>query len=119
MPEWWQHVKFVESHPYDVWNFIDVRGEIVGACYVSRSDEIGIFIFKSHQGHGYGPEAVRLLMWFTGKRNYKAQHQPAQRTICQSCSPGSAFRASNTPTSFAHASTVACRDSYRSTDRDS
>jgi RimJ/RimL family protein N-acetyltransferase len=76
LPEWWQHVKYVDSRPHDVWNFIEVEGQIVGSCYVTPDDEIGIFIFRAHQGKRYGPEAVRLLMWRTGKRNYKAHVNP-------------------------------------------
>ena len=76
LPEWWQHVQFVDKRPYQVWDFIEVDGEIVGACYITKHDEIGIFIFKKHQGQGYGPEAVRLLMFMNGKRNYKANISP-------------------------------------------
>lgn len=76
LPTWWDHVNFVESRPYSVWNFIEVAGEIVGACYVSKTDELGIFIFRKHQGVGHGSEAVRLLMFMNGKRPYKANINP-------------------------------------------
>jgi RimJ/RimL family protein N-acetyltransferase len=76
LPEWWQHVSYVESHPYDVWNFIEVGGQIVGHCYITTEDEIGIFVFREHQGKHYGPAAVRQLMFMAGKRKYKAHINP-------------------------------------------
>lgn len=76
LPEWWEHCRYVDSRPHDHWYFIDVDGEIVGACYVTPDDEIGIFIFRAHQGKHYGPSAVRLLMWTVGKRAYKANINP-------------------------------------------
>jgi len=76
MPSWDQHVKFVESRPYDLWFFIVANGRVVGATYLTRNSEIGIFIFKSHQGHGYGPRAIELLMVHGGKRPYLANINP-------------------------------------------
>lgn len=61
MPSWGRHCVFVESHPYIAWYLIEVD-EIVGAVYLTRMDEIGIFIFKEHHGKGYGTQAVKMLM---------------------------------------------------------
>jgi RimJ/RimL family protein N-acetyltransferase len=76
MPCYGDHVRYVESRPYECWYFIEVDGQIVGACYVTKKSELGIFIFKQHQGSGYGPEALRNLMWRTGKRKYIANINP-------------------------------------------
>lgn len=61
MPTVTQHLAFVRSNPYKEWHLIEAGREIVGAVYLTRAAEIGIFIFKAHQGRGYGKRAVQLL----------------------------------------------------------
>lgn len=66
MPTWDEHHRFVFSLPYKAWYIIEI-GETVGECpvgcvYLTRQDEIGISIYKRHQGKGYGPQAIKLLM---------------------------------------------------------
>ena len=75
MPTWDEHVRFVESRPYEAWYFIEDEG-IVGACYLSKQDEIGVFVFKEHQGKGYGPWAIEAIMLKHGKRRYLANVSP-------------------------------------------
>lgn len=62
MPTVEQHLTFVRSRPYREWFLICVRGHMVGATYLSRQGEIGIFIFKAHRGHGYGKKAVHAML---------------------------------------------------------
>jgi len=76
MPTKAEHRAFVESHPYQYWALIDIAGEIVGACYLTRTNEIGIAIYKKHRGKGFGPEAVKLLMEYMGPREYLANVNP-------------------------------------------
>ena len=59
MPSWRAHLRFVRSRPYQAWYLIEADGEFAGATYLSKADEIGIFLFRSHQGRGLGPKAVR------------------------------------------------------------
>ena len=75
MPSWAEHVRFVESKPYAAWYFIEHEG-IVGACYLSKQDEIGVFVFKAHQGKNYGPWAIEAIMLKHGKRRYLANVSP-------------------------------------------
>lgn len=62
MPSYAEHCAFVYSRPYQFWALIDVSGEYVGAVYLSRQREVGIFIFRAHGGKDYGEQAVRALM---------------------------------------------------------
>jgi RimJ/RimL family protein N-acetyltransferase len=62
MPTWEQHTLFVGSEPYMHWYLIIQEKACLGAVYLSKQREIGIGIFKSYQGHGYGAAAVKLLM---------------------------------------------------------
>jgi RimJ/RimL family protein N-acetyltransferase len=68
MPTMAQHLKFVRSKPYRGWWLIRSReqglinGIVFGACYVSKQNEIGIQIFKQHQGKGIAKTALELLL---------------------------------------------------------
>lgn len=76
MPSWSAHVIFVHDHPYRAWNLIEVSGEIIGAIYLTMQNEIGIGIFKAHQGKGYGPAAIKRLMEEYGPRRFLANIAP-------------------------------------------
>lgn len=75
MPSFDEHVRFVESKPYAAWYFIEDE-KTVGACYLSKQDEIGVFVFKAHQGKRYGPWAIDAIMLKHGKRRYLANVSP-------------------------------------------
>jgi len=64
MPTLQEHTDFVESDPYLAWLFIYDKdeGEMIGSIYLTELREVGISIFKHHQGLGYGKGAVRILM---------------------------------------------------------
>lgn len=62
MPSWSDHVEFVMSRPYKDWWVIVVDHVRVGAAYLSKQDEIGVFILKEHQKRGYGPAAVKAVI---------------------------------------------------------
>ena len=77
MPTWRQHVEFVMSKPYEAWYFIIVDDEPVGVVYLTRRNEIGVFIFNGHQKKGHGRAAVKALMEKHGLRRYLANVNPA------------------------------------------
>jgi RimJ/RimL family protein N-acetyltransferase len=67
MPSFEQHCAFVDSRPYQEWFVIfDEWGNVemgpIGAIYLSKQNEIGIFIAKEYQGKGHGKTAICLLM---------------------------------------------------------
>ena len=82
MPLWDDHVDFVVSKPYEAWYFIQDwpatyeeavfggrRPEVVGEIHInlavypnSTVREVGISIFNSEQGKGYGSKALTELM---------------------------------------------------------
>jgi len=74
MPSWVEHVKFVRSRPYADWQLINEG--IVGAVYLTHQNEIGIGIFRSCQGRGFGTEAVGAMMAKHGPRRYLANINP-------------------------------------------
>ena len=72
MPSYNSHVQFIKSEPYKKWCIIYVRHrkdkshtydkEKVGSIYLSKNDEIGIFISKKFQGKNIGKYALNDLM---------------------------------------------------------
>ena len=62
MPSFEKHRRFVESVPYKCWYLIKSDDEWIGSVYLTHNDEIGVSILKAHHGHGYGKQAVYLLM---------------------------------------------------------
>src|SRR3972149_10260153 len=62
LPSFTDHVKFVNSRPYQAWYFIQAGDMYVGACYLTRQREVGGFIFNDFAGHKYGLNSIKLLM---------------------------------------------------------
>lgn len=65
MPTREEHGVFVTSNPYRVWYFIrkdDEASPIVGACYLTWNNEIGVQLFEGYQGQGLGSAAVEELI---------------------------------------------------------
>lgn len=75
MPTWEEHIRFIENRPYEAWYFIE-NGDTVGACYLSKLNEIGVFIFEKFRGQGHGTWAIRAIMDRHGKRRYLANINP-------------------------------------------
>ncbi len=69
MPSYNQHIKFVNSHPYTKWYIIEKGDVEVGSVYLSKQNEIGIFLKKKFQNQGIGDEALDLIIIRTA-RNY-------------------------------------------------
>lgn len=61
MPTIEDHRRFVRSRPYTAWYLIDVSRDYVGSIYLTKANEIGIFIFNAHKGRGFGEQAVRMI----------------------------------------------------------
>lgn len=72
-----QHSAFLRSRPYAAWYLIATDERYVGAIYLTRDDEIGVFIRKDQQGHGYGRAAVELLMKTHPRERFLANINPA------------------------------------------
>ena len=74
MPCWGDHIRFVESKPYEAWYFIG--DEPFGACYLSKLDEIGVFVFRDHRGKGYGRSAIAEIIARHKRPRYLANVNP-------------------------------------------
>lgn len=76
MPTFEEHVKFVLSKPYSVWYVILAKKEKAGSIYLSKQNEIGIFVKKNMNGMGIGSKALKLLMEKNPKKRYLANVSP-------------------------------------------
>lgn len=61
IPSFEEHCAFVASRPYEVWYLIREGRNFVGSIYLSKQREIGLFIFRKDQGHGYAGKAFEAL----------------------------------------------------------
>lgn len=55
MPTYLEHIKFVQSDPYERWFIIfdEDEHDIVGSVYITKKNEIGIAIYKNCSRRGY------------------------------------------------------------------
>ncbi len=70
MPTWEQHVDFVSSRPYKGWWIIETDDGIpAGACYLSKQNEIGVFVLDAYRGRGLGKSAIcEIMVMYPGER---------------------------------------------------
>lgn len=87
MPTMENHVAYVMSRPHPFWYMIEHEATdvtqlyptILGYIYLSARDEIGLRLYRAHQGRGVGTWAVQELMQLHGKRGYLANIAPGNK----------------------------------------
>jgi len=76
MPTYQKHVEFVMSKPYSKWYVIYCNKEKAGSIYLSKQNEIGIFVKKGKQGKGMGTQVLKLLIKKNPRWRYLANINP-------------------------------------------
>ena len=76
MPNFDEHVKFVVSEPYSAWYIIIVNDKKLGSIYLSKQNEIGIFLINEMKGKGLGKIVLELLMNRHPRPRYLANVSP-------------------------------------------
>src|SRR5690349_18562635 len=77
MPSWAEHSEFFYSAPYTAWYLVLTEiGDVAGAIYLSKRDEIGVALFKQYWGKGIGKQAIRELMRLHPRRQFLANVAP-------------------------------------------
>ena len=79
MPSYSEHVKFVLSKPYSKWYIIEHNRKKVGSIYLSKNNEIGIFIKKTFQGKKLGESAIQELIKKNPRNRYLANVSPKNK----------------------------------------
>jgi len=79
MPTYNQHTKFVKSKPYSKWYIILESKQKIGSIYLSKNDEIGIFLSKKFQGKNVGNFALNELMKKNTRKRFLANVSPKNK----------------------------------------
>ena len=79
MPTYAEHVKFVLSHPYSKWYIIIHKNKKVGTIYLTKQNEIGIFIKNKMQDKRIGQRTLELLMEKNPRKRYLANVSPKNK----------------------------------------
>ena len=72
MPTLSQHKKFVLSKPYSKWYIIYQNSVKIGSIYLSKQNEIGMFILKEYKKSNMDFKPIQLLMNKNPRKRYLA-----------------------------------------------
>ena len=67
------------SKPYSKWYIIQKDSQSIGSIYLSKQNEIGIFLIKNMQGRKIGQIALEMLMKKHPKHRYLANINPKNK----------------------------------------
>ena len=79
MPTYSQHTKFIKSKPYSKWYIILKSKQKIGSIYLSKNDEIGIFLSKKFQGKSVGNFVLNELMKKNPRKRFLANVNPKNK----------------------------------------
>ena len=79
MPTFTEHRNFVNSKPYSKWYVILYENERVGSIYLSKNNEIGIFILRKFQEKNIGKFALEKIMKNNPRKRYLANVNPKNK----------------------------------------
>jgi len=72
IPTYSEHVKFVKSKPYSKWYVLENSKTKIGSIYLSKNDEIGIFLKKKYFSKGLANKALELFIQKNPRDRYLA-----------------------------------------------
>lgn len=76
MPTYKEHEKFIQSKPYTSWYVIIFEKSRIGSIYLSKQDEIGIFLQPNSHRTGLGQLALEKLIEMNPRNRYLANVNP-------------------------------------------
>ena len=79
LPSYSEHVSFVLSRPYSKWYIIEYGLKKAGSIYLSKNDEIGIFVKKTFQRKGIAKNALQELMKKNPRKRFLANVSPKNK----------------------------------------
>ena len=79
VPTYSQHTKFIKSKPYSKWYIILKSKHKIGSIYLSKNDEIGIFLSKKFQGKNVGNFVLNELMKKNPRKRFLANVNPKNK----------------------------------------
>jgi len=81
MPTYKQHKKFVTSKPYSKWYVIILEKQKIGSIYLSKQNEIGIFLQKTWNNDDIRLKSVKILMKKNPRKRYLANVSPNNKKL--------------------------------------
>ena len=79
MPTYNEHKKFVKSKPYSRWYIIIFSNKMAGSIYLTRNNEIGIFLKKEFRTQNIGKKALEMIIQKNPRKRYLANVNPKNR----------------------------------------
>lgn len=79
MPSFTEHKQFVKSKPYSYWYVIELARKKIGTIYLSKNNEIGIFIKMEYQNKGIATKALKLLITKHPRKRFLANVNPKNK----------------------------------------
>ena len=79
MPTYVEHIKFIKSKPYSKWYIIFKSKQKIGSIYLSKNDEIGIFVSKKFQGKNIGNYTLSELIKKNPRKRFLANVNPKNK----------------------------------------
>jgi len=76
MPTFQEHLEFFLSQPYTKWYIILLNKEKIGSIYLSKQDEIGIFLKNKIKNEEIKTTSLKLLMNANPRKRYLANINP-------------------------------------------
>ncbi len=76
MPTYAEHSQFVLSKPYPKWYIVIHKNKKIGNTYLTKTNEIGIFILKSIKINGIGRIVLEEIMKMNPRSRYLANVSP-------------------------------------------
>ena len=81
MPSFAQHSKFILSKPYSKWYIILKQNRKIGSIYLSKQNEIGLFLKKVEWDDIIGEKALKLVIDKNPKQRYLANINPKNKKM--------------------------------------
>jgi len=79
MPTYAEHSKFILSNPYSKWYIIMNKNKKIGNIYLTKTNEIGIFILKSNENKGIGKIVLEKIIKMNPHPRYLANVNPKNK----------------------------------------
>ena len=81
VPSYSEHVNFILSNPYTAWYIIEYEEEKIGSAYLSKQDEIGIFLTDDSLYDKIGKSVINLLIKNNPRKRYLANVSPQNKKL--------------------------------------
>ncbi len=79
MPTYKKHIDFVQSKPYSKWYIIYFGRRKIGSVYISKQNEIGIFIKKKFLKNGIGTKVLKIILEKNPRKQFLANINPKNK----------------------------------------